>query len=239
MSPARFCMDASYNCPLSSACNSGTRHRDHQGSKLSRDRWDFVGRRRSAAPLDVARLPPRCALVEALGVGLTTVIRACAEARRLGLIEGDGRRGRRASDRRRKRGRRALPARVGGLVSVEPRRSVEALLGSSDPLALHNISRAAARRLGARPGHVCWRCAVFLASTTVCWPPQVGNVRCPPSRARSSPPIATSLGRRCAARSEAGGRGTRARARTAPAGRVDRACHHEETRWSERMVDPR
>ena len=39
------------------------------------------------------RLPPQRALAEALGVDLTTVTRAYGEAQRLGLIEGDGRRG--------------------------------------------------------------------------------------------------------------------------------------------------
>ncbi|AHE52502.1 PLP-dependent aminotransferase family protein [Sphingomonas sanxanigenens] len=39
------------------------------------------------------RLPPQRALAEALGVDLTTITRAYGEAQRLGLIEGDGRRG--------------------------------------------------------------------------------------------------------------------------------------------------
>ena len=39
------------------------------------------------------RLPPQRALAETLGVDLTTVTRAYGEAQRLGLIEGDGRRG--------------------------------------------------------------------------------------------------------------------------------------------------
>jgi DNA-binding transcriptional MocR family regulator len=39
------------------------------------------------------RLPPQRMLAEALGVDLTTVTRAYGEAQRLGLIEGDGRRG--------------------------------------------------------------------------------------------------------------------------------------------------
>lgn len=39
------------------------------------------------------RLPPQRTLAEALGVDLTTVTRAYGEAQRLGLIEGDGRRG--------------------------------------------------------------------------------------------------------------------------------------------------
>jgi DNA-binding transcriptional MocR family regulator len=42
---------------------------------------------------DGDRLPPQRALAEALGVDLTTVTRAYGEAQRLGLIEGDGRRG--------------------------------------------------------------------------------------------------------------------------------------------------
>ena len=40
-----------------------------------------------------ARLPPQRSLAEALGVDLTTVTRAYGEAQRLGLIEGEGRRG--------------------------------------------------------------------------------------------------------------------------------------------------
>ncbi|OAN66599.1 aminotransferase-like domain-containing protein [Sphingomonas sp. TDK1] len=39
------------------------------------------------------RLPPQRMLAEALGVDLTTITRAYGEAQRLGLIEGDGRRG--------------------------------------------------------------------------------------------------------------------------------------------------
>lgn len=39
------------------------------------------------------RLPPQRALAEALGVDLTTVTRAYGEAQRLGLVEGNGRRG--------------------------------------------------------------------------------------------------------------------------------------------------
>ncbi|WP_448663987.1 PLP-dependent aminotransferase family protein [Sphingomonas sp. CJ20] len=39
------------------------------------------------------RLPPQRSLAEALGVDLTTITRAYGEAQRLGLIEGDGRRG--------------------------------------------------------------------------------------------------------------------------------------------------
>ncbi len=56
-----------------------------------------------------ARLPPQRALAETLGVDLTTVTRAYGEARRLGLIEGSGRRG---SFVRRKPATGAAPARA-------------------------------------------------------------------------------------------------------------------------------
>lgn len=111
------------------------------------------------------RLPPQRALAEALGVDLTTITRAYGEAQRLGLIEGDGRRGSfvRArgpspADLRSRAeisdaGMNAPPELGGGLLSLELRRSVEALLGSSDPLALQYQPRGgmpAARECGAR-----------------------------------------------------------------------------------------
>ena len=89
------------------------------------------------------RLPPQRALAGALGVDLTTVTRAYGEAQKLGLIEGDGRRGsfvrekQLATSKVRYRdsgdvGMNAPPEAPGGLLNIEFRRSVEAILASND-----------------------------------------------------------------------------------------------------------
>ncbi|WP_336971941.1 PLP-dependent aminotransferase family protein [Sphingobium aromaticiconvertens] len=92
------------------------------------------------------RLPPQRALAGALGVDLTTVTRAYGEAQKLGLIEGDGRRGSfvrekpLAASKVRYRdngdvGMNAPPEVPGGLLNIEFRRSAEALLASNDVTA--------------------------------------------------------------------------------------------------------
>jgi len=92
------------------------------------------------------RLPPQRALAEALGIDLTTVTRAYGEAQRLGLIEGDGRRG---SFVRQKKvdastasysepadtGMNAPPEIPGALLASAFRRSSEALLTRTDAVA--------------------------------------------------------------------------------------------------------
>lgn len=111
-----------------------------------------------------SRLPPQRALAEALGVDLTTVTRAYGEAQRLGLIEGDGRRGsfvRERTDQTPKSGwtnmadagMNAPPELPGGMLVTEFRRAVETLLGASDPIAMQYQPRGgmpAAREAGAR-----------------------------------------------------------------------------------------
>lgn len=85
------------------------------------------------------RLPSQRALAETLGVDLTTVTRAYGEAQRLGLIEGDGRRGsfvRRKPAARADTGRtdapdtgmNAPPAIASGRLDAAFRRSVDGLL---------------------------------------------------------------------------------------------------------------
>jgi DNA-binding transcriptional MocR family regulator len=92
------------------------------------------------------RLPPQRALAEALSVDLTTVTRAYGEAQRLGLIEGDGRRG---SFVRQKKvdapkatysepvdtGMNAPPEIPGALLAAAFRQSADALLARSDVAA--------------------------------------------------------------------------------------------------------
>lgn len=92
------------------------------------------------------RVPPQRALAEALGVDLTTVTRAYGEAQRLGLIEGDGRRG---SFVRQKKvdgpkvsysepadtGMNAPPEIPGALLAAAFRQSTDALLTRSDVAA--------------------------------------------------------------------------------------------------------
>lgn len=92
------------------------------------------------------RLPPQRTLAEALGVDLTTITRAYGEAQRLGLIEGDGRRGsfvkaKRSSPRtnavdRIDPGMNAPPEISGGLLAGEFRKTAGALLESLDGAAL-------------------------------------------------------------------------------------------------------
>lgn len=94
---------------------------------------------------DGTRLPPQRLLAEALGVDLTTVTRAYGEARQLGLIEGNGRRG---SFVRQKKAetpkiRYSEPADTGmnappeipGMLTEAFRRSAEELLTRSDVVA--------------------------------------------------------------------------------------------------------
>lgn len=86
-----------------------------------------------------ARLPPQRALAESLGVDLTTITRAYGEAQRLGLIEGEGRRGsfvrqKQADPARSARsepadtGMNAPPEIPGGLLAAEFLRSAQSLL---------------------------------------------------------------------------------------------------------------
>lgn len=92
------------------------------------------------------RLPPQRALADMLGVDLTTVTRAYGEAQRLGLIEGDGRRG--SFVRKRKvetpkvrygepadTGMNAPPEIPDALLAAAFRRSAEELLARSDAAA--------------------------------------------------------------------------------------------------------
>jgi DNA-binding transcriptional MocR family regulator len=92
------------------------------------------------------RLPPQRVLAEVLGVDLTTVTRAYGEAQRLGLIEGDGRRGsfvrQKKTDPRKARysepadtGMNAPPEIPGALLAAAFRRSAEELLARADVAA--------------------------------------------------------------------------------------------------------
>lgn len=110
------------------------------------------------------RLPPQRALAGMLGVDLTTITRAYGHAQRLGLIESDGRRGSFVRDRQKSgattargetgdAGMNAPPELPGGLLSLEFRRSVEMLLGGSEPLTQQYQPRGgmpSAREAGAR-----------------------------------------------------------------------------------------
>lgn len=89
------------------------------------------------------RLPPQRTLAGALGVDLTTITRAYGEAQKLGLIEGDGRRGSFVRDKQfaaakmRYRdsgdvGMNAPPEVPAGLLNAAFRKSAEALLTSND-----------------------------------------------------------------------------------------------------------
>lgn len=91
------------------------------------------------------RLPPQRILAEALGVDLTTVTRAYGEAQRLGLIEGDGRRGSFVKEKRQisrigvgdriDPGMNAPPELPRGLLAAEFRKTAGELLGSADGAA--------------------------------------------------------------------------------------------------------
>lgn len=110
-----------------------------------------------------ARLPPQRVLAEALGVDLTTVTRAYGEAQRLGLIEGDGRRGsfvrrkaagasRTGVDEPADTGMNAPPEIPGAHLAAAFRRSAEAMLGRPDVAAFHyqpSGGMVAAREAGA------------------------------------------------------------------------------------------
>ncbi|WP_093226402.1 PLP-dependent aminotransferase family protein [Sphingomonas sp. NFR15] len=110
------------------------------------------------------RLPPQRSLAEALGVDLTTVTRAYGEVRRLGLIEGDGRRGsfvrQTAADAAKTghgepgdTGMNAPPEIAGGRMAAAFRHSVETLSGRPDGAALFQYQPSggmvAARKAGA------------------------------------------------------------------------------------------
>lgn len=92
------------------------------------------------------RLPPQRVLAETLGVDLTTVTRAYGEAQRVGLIEGEGRRGSFVKDKRQAPspsgvdhddpGMNAPPLVVGGSLADAFRKTAGALLASDGGAAL-------------------------------------------------------------------------------------------------------
>ncbi len=110
------------------------------------------------------RLPPQRALADALGLDLTTVTRAYSEAQRLGLIEGNGRRGSFVLPQENKApsiatsdpgdlGMNAPPDAFGGSLAAAFCRSTEALLTSSFTPAPFQYQRSggspAVRQVGA------------------------------------------------------------------------------------------
>lgn len=129
-----------------------------------------------------SRLPPQRALAEALGVDLTTVTRAYSEAQRLGLIEGDGRRGSFVREKqatpKTSRGEvgdasmNAPPEMPAGLFATEFRRAADALLDAGDALLpLHYqpsggmpAAREAGAQLLARRNIPCFDDTVLIAA---------------------------------------------------------------------------